>query len=139
MYINKMNLKFSSLSENESFARLAVVSFCSNKIKDLEDISDIKTCVSEAVTNCIVHAYFGTIGEIEISCELTDEKVVIEIVDSGVGIEDINEAKKPFFTSKPEMERSGMGFTIMEGFMDEMEIVSELGKGTRVRLVKKIK
>lgn len=133
---NKMNLKFSSLSENESFARLAVASFCANLELSIDDISDIKTAVSEAVTNSIVHAYGETIGEIEINCEIYEDKIKIEIIDSGIGIEDVNEAIKPFFTSKPEMERSGMGFIVMEGFMDKMEVVSEKGKGTTVTLIK---
>jgi len=135
-YINEMRLKFSALSENESFARLAVASFCANKIKDIETISDIKTAVSEAVTNAIVHAYESTDGEIEIECKIDDEKVSIKIIDNGVGILDIEQAKKPFFTSKPEKERSGMGFTVMEGFVDKMNVESEANVGTTVTLIK---
>ena len=138
-YKNKMNLKFLSLSENESFARLAVASFCSNVKLTIEEISDIKTAVSEAVTNCVVHAYAETIGEIEINCLITDNQITIEIIDNGIGIEDINQAIKPFFTTKPEMERSGMGFTVMEGFMDKMEVISTKEKGTKVVLIKNIK
>lgn len=137
-YINKMNLKFSSLSENESFARLTVANFCSSKFKNIEDIADIKTAVSEAVTNAVVHAYNFGDGDIEINCILDEEKATIEIIDFGVGIEDINTALKPFFTSKPEMERSGMGFTVMEGFMDSMKVVSKPNEGTRVTLTKLI-
>lgn len=137
-YINEMSLKFKSLSENESFARLTVANFCASKFKNLEDISDIKTAVSEAVTNAVVHGYANNVGDIELNCVLTDEKVTIVITDYGVGIEDINTAKKPFFTTKPDMERSGMGFTVMEGFMDEMNVQSELNKGTKVTLVKLI-
>lgn len=137
-YINNMSLKFKSLSENEGFARLTVANFCSSKFKRIEDILDIKTAVSEAVTNAIVHAYNGEDGVIEINCEMTDEAVTIEIVDSGIGIPDIEVALKPFFTTRPEMERSGMGFTVMEGFMDKMTVLSEVGKGTKVILQKYI-
>ena len=135
-YINKMSLKFSSLSENEAFARLAVASFCANKIKDIEIISDIKTAVSEAVTNAVVHAYENVLGEIVVNCILESKKVTIEVIDDGVGIIDVEQAKAPFYTSKPEMERSGMGFTVMEGFMDKMTIESQYGKGTKITLVK---
>ena len=138
MIKNKMNLKFMSLSENESFARLAVASFCANLNLSIDDISDIKTSVSEGVTNSIVHAYGENIGEIEIICEIYDDYIKIDIIDDGIGIDDVNEAIKPFYTSKPEMERSGMGFTVMEGFMDKMEVVSEKGKGTKVTLIKNI-
>lgn len=133
-----MSLKFTSLSENESFARLTVANFCSSKFKSIESIADIKTAVSEAVTNAIVHGYNGIDGDIEIDCVLTDTEVTITVRDYGVGIEDINTALKPFFTSKPEMERSGMGFTVMEGFMDKMEVKSECNKGTMVILTKLI-
>ena len=139
-YINKMSLKFSALSENEAFARLAVASFCSEKIKDIESISDIKTSVSEAVTNAVVHAYSGDSEcEIIINCVLSDSKVTIEIIDHGIGIDDLEKAKTPFYTSKPDMERSGMGFTVMEGFMDEMVVESALGRGTKITLIKLIK
>ena len=138
-YKNEMNLKFLSISENESFARLAVASFCSNLKLTIEELSDIKTAVSEAVTNCVVHGYVNTVGYIEINCEIVDDIITIKISDEGVGIEDIEEAKKPFFTTKPEMERSGMGFTVMEGFMDKMIVESQKGKGTVVTLIKKIK
>ena len=138
MYINEMNLTFDSLSENESFARLAVASFCSNVVKDIESISDIKTAVSEAVTNAVVHAYDKNIGKITINCFLKEDEVKIEIIDNGIGIEDIDRAKEPFYTSKPDMERSGMGFTVMEGFVDKMIVESYKDKGTRVTLIKNI-
>lgn len=137
--INKMNLKFWSKGENESFARLAVASFCSNIPFDVEEISDIKTAVSEGVTNAIVHGYDGTMGEIEIDCEVYSDHVKIEIIDLGKGIDDVEKALTPFFTTKPDKERSGMGFTVMEGFMDKMVVESALGKGTKVTLIKKIK
>lgn len=139
MLKNKMNLKFSALSENESFARLAVASFCANEKFNIEEITDIKTAVSEAVTNSIVHGYENSDGEIEIICSIFDDEVEIEIIDWGQGIEDVNEARKPFYTTKPDAERSGMGFTVMEGFMDSVEVESKLGEGTRVKFKKKIK
>ena len=137
-YKNKMNLKFLSLPENESFARLAVASFCSNVNFSIEEISDIKTAVSEGVTNAIVHGYEGSIGEIEINCEIYENCVEITIVDNGKGIENLEEALTPFFTTKPDRERSGMGFTVMEGFMDKMEVNSKIGEGTKLKLVKNI-
>lgn len=137
-YINKMNLKFLSLAENESFARLSVASFCSCVNFSLEEISDIKTAVSEGVTNAIVHAYDGVVGEISISCTIFADYVEIVISDEGKGIMDINEALKPFYTSKPDKERSGMGFTVMEGFMDKMEVSSKINEGTTIKLVKNI-
>lgn len=137
-YKNKMNLKFLSLPENESFARLAVASFCSNVNFSIEEISDIKTAVSEGVTNAIVHGYEGSIGEIEINCEIYENRVEITIVDNGKGIENLEEALTPFFTTKPDKERSGMGFTVMEGFMDKMEVNSKIGEGTKLKLVKNI-
>lgn len=133
---NKMNLKFMSLLENESFARLAVASFCANLNLSIDDISDIKTAVSEAVTNSIVHGYGDSVGEIDINCQIYDDFIKIEIIDYGVGIDNVEDAIKPFFTTKPDMERSGMGFTVMEGFMDKMEVYSEKGKGTKVILIK---
>lgn len=138
MYINKMSLRFTAKSENEGFARLAVASFCSNVIKDVEVISDIKTAVSEAVTNAIVHGYDSGEGEVDISCVLNDCEVTITIEDTGVGIEDVEQAKKPFFTTKPNKERSGMGFTVMEGFMDKVVVESGIGVGTRITLIKQL-
>jgi stage II sporulation protein AB (anti-sigma F factor) len=138
MYINKMSLRFTAKSENEGFARLAVASFCSNVIKDVEVISDIKTAVSEAVTNAIVHGYDSGEGEVDISCVLNDCEVTITIEDAGVGIEDVEQAKKPFFTTKPNKERSGMGFTVMEGFMDKVVVESGIGVGTRITLIKQL-
>ena len=136
-YINKMSLKFSSVNENEAFARLAVASFCTGVVKDIETISDIKTVVSEAVTNSIVHGYNNqNVGDVEVRCELSVNKIEIEIIDNGIGIDNIEEARKPFYTSKPELERSGMGFTVMEGFMDKVEIKSTKEKGTSVRMIK---
>ena len=135
-YQNKMKLKFDSIIENENFARLAVASFCSLKITDIETLSDIKTAVSEAITNCIVHGYDGKVGDVDIECILNDTCVTITIQDYGVGIQDIDTATMPFFTTKPDKERSGMGFTVMEGFMDDIVIESQVGVGTKIVLIK---
>ncbi len=137
-YRNYLNLKFLSVSENEGFARLAIASFCSLRDVDVEQIADIKTAVSEAVTNCVVHAYPEGVGEIEIACEIIDNEITISIIDQGIGINNIELAKKPFYTSKPNEDRSGMGFAVMEGFMDKLDIDSIPGKGTKVSLYKKL-
>ena len=137
-YRNYLNLKFLSISENEGFARLAIASFCSLRDVDVEQIADIKTAVSEAVTNCVVHAYPEGVGEIEIVCEILDNEITISIIDQGIGINNIELAKKPFYTSKPNEDRSGMGFAVMEGFMDKLDIDSTPGKGTKVSLYKKL-
>ena len=137
-YKNYLNLKFLAISENEGFARLAIASFCSLRDVDIEQIADIKTAVSEAVTNCVVHAYPDGVGEIEIECKIIDNDITISVMDYGIGIDNIELAKKPFYTSKPNEDRSGMGFTVMEGFMDRLDINSTPGKGTKVSLYKKL-
>ncbi len=134
--INEMRLEFTSKSQNESFARVTVAAFAAQLDPTLEEIADIKTAVSEAVTNAIIHGYENTIGTVTIIAKLYQRKIEIDIIDEGKGIEDIEKAKQPLYTSKPELERSGMGFTVMETFMDEMEVVSAPGLGTRVKLVK---
>ena len=139
VYENKMKLEFLSKSCNESFARGAVGAFVSNLDPTIEEISDIKTAVSEAVTNSIIHGYENKEGIITISCKIIDNSVEIQILDSGKGIENIEDAKKPLYSSKPSLERSGMGFTIMENFMDSMQIESVVGIGTKVILKKIIK
>ena len=137
-YENEMTLKFKSLSENESFARVCVASFVSILNPSIEQIADIKTAVSEAVTNCVVHAYPNKIGEIVINAKIKGQTLYISIIDFGVGIKDIERAKEAFYTTKPDSERSGMGFTVMESFMDEMSVKSKLGQGTEVILVKRL-
>ena len=144
VYENKMSLEFLSKSENEAFARITVASFASQLDPSIEEISDIKTAVSEAVTNCIIHAYENRQGIIKINAKLkmneeTSNEIIIEISDNGKGIENIDIAKEPLYTTKPNLERSGMGFTIMESFMDTMKVESIVGLGTKVTLTKTIK
>lgn len=133
-----MKLEIPSLSENESFARVVVSAFASRLDPTLEEISDIKTAVSEAVTNAIIHAYEEKTGLITIAAQLDGKKLTVTIADQGVGIADLEQARQPLYTSKPELERSGMGFTIMENFMDTMTVHSKAGEGTTVTLVKVI-
>ena len=136
---NEMNLEFISKSSNESFARITIAAFAAQLDPTIEELADIKTAVSEAVTNCIIHAYENRIGIVKMSAKLIDNEIIIEISDHGKGIENIEMAKEPLYTTKPNLERSGMGFTIMESFMDSMEIESVVGLGTKVTMRKKIK
>lgn len=136
---NRMQLSFSSRSENESFARVTVAAFVSQLDPTLEQLNDIKTVVSEAVTNAIIHGYENAPdGTVHVAAEIAGDTVTIEVSDEGRGIEDIDLARQPLFTSRPELERSGMGFTIIENFMDELEVTSEPGRGTRLRMKKRI-
>ncbi len=133
---NYLNMKFLSIPENVSFARSTVSAFCIAMDPSIEEINDVKTAVSEAVTNCIVHGYENKKTEIiEISATCKNNEVEIEIVDNGVGIPDVKRAMEPFFTTKPNEERSGMGFTIMQTFMDEISVESKEGE-TRVKMKK---
>lgn len=134
--MNRMQLKILSLSENEVFARNAVAAFALPLNPTLSELSDVKTAVSEAVTNCIVHAYEGGEDWIDISCATEGDTLHIEISDSGRGIEDVERALTPFFTTRPGEERSGMGFTIMQTFMTDFGVTSEAGKGTTVKMSK---
>lgn len=136
---NEMKLEFISKSNNEAFARISVAAFVSQLDPTIEEISDIKTAVSEAVTNAIVHGYEDTIGIVTIICKIYENEVFIEISDNGKGIENVEMAKQPLYTTRPNLERSGMGFTIMESFMDELNVQSILGLGTKVTMKKKIK
>lgn len=133
-----MKLVIESLSENESFARTVVAAYITRLDPTLEELADVKTAVSEAVTNSIIHGYAGKSGEVEVICEIHGQEVTVEIVDYGVGIIDIEKAMEPLYTTKPEWERSGMGFAFMEAFMDSLEVYSEVGKGTRVVMRKEI-
>ena len=139
VYDNEMKLEFTSKSSNEAFARIAVAAFAAQLDPTIEELADIKTAVSEAVTNCIIHGYENNEGIITIICKLTGKTIEIEITDKGKGIANIEEARKPLYTSKPDLERSGMGFTIMENFMDEMKIESILDIGTKITMKKTFK
>jgi len=138
-YDNEIKMEIVSKSCNEAFARIAVAAFASQLDPTIEEISDIKTYVSEIVTNSIIHAYETSDEIIKIHCMITDRTIIIEISDTGKGIEDIEEARKPLYTSKVELERSGMGFTIVESFMDEVKVESIVGIGTKVTMKKTIK
>ena len=139
MIKNKFSMTFEANSENEAFSRNVIASFCIPLNPTLEEISDIKTAVSEAVTNCIVHAYNEKGGIIEMSAFITSENVLdVTVKDSGVGIPDVQKAIEPFFTTKSETERSGMGFTVMQTFMDSFEVCSKINGGTTVHMSKKI-
>lgn len=135
---NNMKLEFLSISENESFARCAISAFVSQLNPTLDELEDIKAAVSEAVTNIVVHAYSDKTGTVYITCELCDNTAVITIKDTGCGIENIELARTPLYTVSRDSERSGLGFTVMETFMDEIEVVSEKGSGTTVTLTKRI-
>ena len=138
-YDNEMELNFLSKSNNEAFARITVAAFAAQLDPTIEELADIKTAVSEAVTNSIIHGYEDTEGIVKVKATLLDNVIEIEISDNGKGIEDIELARKPLYTTKGNLERSGMGFTIMESFMDEVEIHSVVGIGTKITMKKKIK
>lgn len=136
---NMMKVEFLSKSQNESFARVAVAAFASQLDPTIEEITDVKTAVSEAVTNAIIHGYKDDKqGIVEIKSELNKNEITIVIIDYGCGIENIEQAREPLYTSRPDLERSGMGFTVMETFMDNVEIESS-NSGTRIRMKKKFK
>jgi len=139
MYNNEMKLEFISKSSNEAFARISVAAFASQLDPTIEELADIKTAVSEAVTNSIIHGYEKKQGVVKISSWLKENEIIIEISDKGKGIENVEMAKEPLYTTKPNLERSGMGFTIMESFMDKMEVESVVGLGTKVTMSKIIK
>ncbi|SDB91741.1 stage II sporulation protein AB (anti-sigma F factor) [Pelagirhabdus alkalitolerans] len=135
--MNHMHLSFKSISENESFARFVVSAFIAPLDPTLDEVNEIKTVVSEAVTNAIIHGYEQSDQfDIYLSCELNGDRLRIVIEDFGVGIKDLDLAKEVLYTSKPEMERSGMGFTIMENLMDRLQVESAYGEGTKVTLEK---
>ena len=138
MHKNEVELVFDSRSVNEGFARVAVAAFLTQLNPTLEEVADVKTAVSEAVTNAIIHGYEKEVKKIWIRCKLLEQTLYIEVEDKGRGIEDVSKAMEPLFTTKPEMERSGMGFSFMEAFMDEIQVESEEGKGTIVKMQKTI-
>lgn len=135
---NQMRIFFDAISENESFARLIAAGFFAQLNPTVAQLTDVKTAVSEAVTNAIIHGYEGKGGTVELYCAYDAEKLYIEVTDQGVGIGNIPQALEPLYTSKPELERSGMGFTIMETFMDSMQVNSQPGQGTRVYMEKSL-
>ncbi len=139
---NEMEIVFDAISENEGFARVAVAAFMTGMNPTLEEVSDVKTAVSEAVTNAIIHGYgFGikeseTVGKVRLHCSIEGKMIRVSVEDKGVGIEDVSKAMEPLFTTKPELERSGMGFAFMEAFMDGVQVYSVVGEGTRVVMEK---
>lgn len=136
---NFMSLQFAARSENESFARVTVAAFIAQLDPTMDELSDLKTVISEAVTNSIIHGYDNNPeGLVKVTAEIVGDTVTITVEDRGQGIDDLELAKQPLYTSKPELERSGMGFTIMENFMDEFEVSSEPGSGTSIRMKKRI-
>lgn len=139
MFRNNMRLEIPSKSQNEAFARIVVASFASQLDPTIEELADVKTAVSEAVTNSIIHGYEDKIGTIVIECLINGNKLEIVIEDNGKGINDINTAMEPLYTSKPDLERSGMGFTVMQTFMDRLEVQSVEGEGTRIIMLKEFK
>ena len=136
---NEMTIIFDSRPTNEALARVAVASFCTQLNPTLEEVSDLKTAVSEAVTNCIIHGYEGEVHKIQVDCRLSGQELTVDVIDHGVGIADIQKAMEPMFTTKPDKDRSGMGFTFMEAFMDEVLVESEVGRGTTVHMKKIIR
>lgn len=137
-YTNEMELIFDSRSSNESFARVTVAAFMTALNPTVEEVSDVKTAVSEAVTNAIIHGYENEVHNIWIRCRTEGKTLYLEIQDEGKGIEDVKQAMEPLFTTKPELERSGMGFSFMEAFMDHLEVISAPGEGTTVKMDKTI-
>ena len=138
--INQMELRFLSVAENESFARVAVSAFAVQLDPTLDVLADIKTAVSEAVTNAIVHGYGEDLGIVTVSAALMEDGLLsITVSDTGRGIENVQQAMQPFFTTQPEKERSGMGFAVMQSFMDRVEVASQPGIGTTVRMEKRLR
>ena len=140
---NEMKLCFPALSSNEAFARVAVGAFITPLNPTLEEVSDVKTAVSEAVTNAIIHGYdspseWGDDNMVTICCRIVDDVLQVDIIDKGKGIDNIEQAMEPLFTTKPELDRSGMGFAFMEAFMDDLEVESLPGEGTTIHMKKKI-
>ena len=151
---NEMTMEFDAISENESFARMAVAAFTMSLNPTLEELSDIKTAVSEAVTNAIIHGYGNykgyekkqyqkkenpvNAGKVYMHCRIVGDVLFVNVWDKGAGIENLEQAMEPLFTTKPELDRSGMGFAFMEAFMDDLEVESQPGEGTKIHMIKKI-
>lgn len=136
---NEMKLEFDSRTCNEGFVRVAVAAFCTQLNPTLEEVADIKTALSEAITNAIIHGYEGEIHKIQVLCRIKDQALSMDVIDQGKGIADIEKAMEPMYTTRPELDRSGMGFAFMEAFMDELEVVSAPGEGTCVHMTKVIR
>lgn len=135
---NEMEIRFDSRSENEGFARVSVASFLTQLNPTVEEVADVKTAVSEAVTNAIIHGYEQRVETVRIHCSIENQLFTVEISDRGKGIANVEKAMEPMFTTKPEDDRSGMGFSFMEAFMDSVEVESKVGKGTSVKMTKTI-
>ena len=135
---NQMKLEFDSISENEAFARVTVAAFLTQANPTLEEVADVKTAVSEAVTNAIIHGYGEEVHTITMLARLKGQTLEVEVIDRGVGIPDVAKAMEPMYTTRPELERSGLGFLCMEAFMDEIQVFSKPGKGTRVWMKKRL-
>lgn len=135
---NEMTIEFDGRPSNEGFARVAAAAFCTQLNPTLEEVADIKTAISEAITNAIIHAYEGKVHKIRMECRIEERSLYICVIDYGKGIEDIEKAMEPLFTTKPELDRSGMGFAFMEAFMDELRVESTPGEGTSVYMKKTI-
>ncbi|TKI55893.1 anti-sigma F factor [Brevibacillus antibioticus] len=136
---NFMSVSFAALSQNEAFARVAVAAFISQLEITMDELEEIKTVISEAVTNAIIHGYDeNPEGVVQISVRIQEDSIDLIVEDNGRGIENVEQAMQPLYTTKPELERSGMGFTIMENFMDSLEVATVVGKGTTVRLTKRL-
>lgn len=135
---NEMKIIFDSRSCNESFVRVSVAAFCTQLNPTLEEVADIKTAVSEAVTNAIIHGYDSQVKKVEITCRIEKRTLYVEVTDRGKGIADVAKAMEPLFTTRPELDRSGMGFAFMEAFMDDVQVESQPGEGTTVRMKKTV-
>ena len=135
---NEMEIRFDSRSENEGFARVSVASFLTQLNPTVEEVADVKTAVSEAVTNAIIHGYEQRVETVRIHCSIENQLFTVEISDRGKGIANVEKAMEPMFTTKPEDDRSGMGFSFMEAFMDSVELESKVGEGTSVKMTKTI-
>ena len=135
---NEMTIIFDSRPENEGLARIAAAAFCTQLNPTLEEVADLKTAVSEAVTNCIIHGYQGEVHKIRMKCVRKERTIYLDIEDDGIGIENVEKAMEPLYTTHADQDRSGMGFTFMEAFMDEVKVTSQVGKGTCVHMSKKI-
>lgn len=135
---NEMTIIFDSRPENEGLARVTAAAFCTQLNPTLEEVADLKTAVSEAVTNCIIHGYQGEVHKIRMKCVRKERTIYLDIEDDGIGIENVEKAMEPLYTTRADQDRSGMGFTFMEAFMDEVKVTSQVGKGTCVHMSKKI-